>query len=115
MESHGMAPIGMFEITRLGLPIAVVGLIYLVVAAPRLLPIRGPAFRDPEEGGRDFLVEMEVVPCEALDGASVDEGGLRGLEGVFLAEDHRPDEIVAPAAPTTVLRGRRPASFRRSG
>lgn len=105
MESHGMAPMGMFEITRLGLPVAVIGLVFLVVAAPRLLPLRGGAFTAIEARERDFVVEMEVLGGGALDGATVEAGGLRGLEGVFLTEIWRGTEAIAPALPTTVLHG----------
>jgi len=105
MESHGMAPMGMFEITRLGLPVALGGIVYLILAAPRLLPVRGGAFNALEAGARDFVVEMEVLPAGALDGVSVEGGGLRGLEGVFLAEIRRADEVIAPATPSTVMRG----------
>ncbi len=105
MQSHGMAAMGMFEISRLGLPVALAGLAYLVLVSPRLLPARGGPFNALEAGARDFVVEMEVVPGGALDGVTVETGGLRGLEGVFLAEIWRADEVIAPATPTTVLRG----------
>src|SRR5690606_38903993 len=38
-------------------------------------------------------------------GVTVEDGGLRHLQGVFLVEIQRDEEIIAPAAPTTVLRG----------
>lgn len=105
MQSHGMAPMGMFEITWFGLPVAVAGLVYLILCAPRLLPARGGAFTALDAGAREFVVEMEVVPGGALDGVSVDEGSLRGLQGVFLAEIWRSDEVIAPATPATVVHG----------
>ncbi len=40
MEQAGMKPIGMFEITRVGVPVAIVGVGVLVLFAQRLLPDR---------------------------------------------------------------------------
>jgi di/tricarboxylate transporter len=105
MQSHGMEPVGMFEITRLGLPVAVLGLAFLVLAAPRLLPVRSEAFEELREHAREFVVDMEVVAGGPLDGTEVGRGGLRSLEGVFLAEVRRAGESIAPARPSTRLLG----------
>jgi di/tricarboxylate transporter len=107
MEDHGYAPLGMFEIAPVGLPVAVVGVLYLIVASPRLLPRRLVAFEELERRSRDFIVHMQVIAGGALDGATVEEGGLRHLESVFLTEvQHRgTGEIVAPARPETRLAG----------
>ena len=107
MEDHGFDPIGMFEIAPLGLPVAVVGVLYLVLASPRLLPRRLVAFEELERHSRDFIVQMEVVAGGPLDGVTVEDGGLRHLENVFLAEVQRRSggEIVAPARPETHLAG----------
>lgn len=104
-EDAGMAPLGIFEITRFGLPIALVGLAYLLLAAPRLVPDRTKAFEEMRERSREFVVEMEVEEAGELDGRTVQEGELRALEGVFLTEVRRGDEVIAPATPTTLLRG----------
>ncbi|MEQ1855682.1 MAG: SLC13 family permease [Longimicrobiales bacterium] len=106
MEAQGMAPMGMFEISLLGGGVALVGILYLVLASPNLLPPRVAPRDTLESSAREFVVEMEVIPGGALDGAEVETGGLRSLEGVFLAEVRRGDEVIAPARPDTVLRGR---------
>ena len=43
MEAQGMAPIGMFELTKIGLPVAVLGLLSVIVCAPIVLPNRRTA------------------------------------------------------------------------
>ena len=40
LVAYGYEPLGMFEITRIGLPVALVGLLIVVVLAPMLLPDR---------------------------------------------------------------------------
>jgi len=105
MEEVGLAPLGFFELGRVGLPIAIGGVAILIVMSPRALA----RARTPEstliEDVRDFTIEMSVVPGGPLDGSTVESGGLRHLTGVFLASVDRGDSMVAPARPNTVLRG----------
>jgi len=105
LESSGMAPIGMFEISRIGIPVTIVGLAILILTAPLLLPDRRRARRHLEEEIREFVFQAIVEPGGPLDGVTVEEGGLRHLQGVFLVEIDREGETIAPAAPTTLLRG----------
>jgi di/tricarboxylate transporter len=104
MEGSGMEPLGFFEIAKIGLPVAVVGLAMLIVFAPAMLPERRAARRDIEDV-REFVVELRVDRRGALDGATVEGGGLRHLVGVFLAQVERGPEMIAPVAPDTLLQG----------
>jgi di/tricarboxylate transporter len=106
MEAHGMPPMEMFEITLVGGAVAASGVAYLVLFAPRLLPERGAPRDALESAAREFVVEMEVVAGGPLDGAQVEAGGLRSLQGVFLTEVRRGGDVIAPARPDTVLRGK---------
>ena len=105
MESQGMAPIGMFELTRIGLPVAVIGLLLIVVMTPIVLPERRTARQQFEEEAREFVCKATIAPRGPLDGQTVESAGLRGLQGVFLAEIEREGHVIAPVSPTTVLRG----------
>ena len=105
LEQSGYAPIGMFEITRIGLPVAIVGVIFLILFSHVLLPERRTARRHFQEEFREFVVQMAVLPHGPLDGVTVEQGSLRHLQGVFLAEVRRRDEVIAPARPDTVLLG----------
>jgi di/tricarboxylate transporter len=105
MQAQGMAPMGMFEITLLGGGVALVGVAYLVLASQKLLPQRVSPRNTFEAAAREFVVEMQVMEGGPLDGAEVEAGGLRSLQGVFLAEVRRGEEVIAPARPDTVLHG----------
>ena len=105
VESAGMAPIGLFEVAKLGLPLTVVGLVVIIVLAPRVLPPRAGPRGSLGAGSREYTVEMVVEPGGALDGAEVESGGLRSLSGVYLVELERPGYTIAPVSPRTVLRG----------
>ncbi len=105
LQASGQDPLGMFEITSLGLPVAIVGTLGVVFLAPLLLPDRRSARRDLEEDVREFVVRMLVEADGPLDGKAVEAGGLRHLQGVYLVEIDRDGESIAPVSPTTVLRG----------
>ncbi|MEX0907276.1 MAG: SLC13 family permease [Gemmatimonadota bacterium] len=105
LEQAGLAPIGMFEITRVGFPVAVVGVAFLILFSGMLLPDRRTARQTMQEESREYVMQMVVARSGALDGLSVEDAGLRHLEGVFLAEVRRREEVIAPAAPETVLLG----------
>lgn len=105
MDDAGLEPFSFFELGRVGLPIALVGVVALVAYSPRLLKSATSPGSDLANVARDFSVDLTVVTGGTLDGVTVEDGGLRHLSGVFLASVDRGDSIVAPARPNTVLRG----------
>ena len=103
LEASGAAPLGLFEIGLVGLPVAGAGLAFLVLASPALLPARRSAGQDVGEDGRKFTVEMLVSVESPLVGQTIDEGGLRHLEGVFLVELERRGRRLTPVTPSELL------------
>lgn len=106
LRASGEDALGIFEITPIGLPVAVAGVIVLVLAAPPLLRHRGagdgPAERDPDAG---YTVAMRVADDSALVGRRVEDAGLRHLHGVYLAGiGRRGVDGIALAAPDRILR-----------
>lgn len=97
-------PLGVFEMSAIGLPVAIVGLITIVALGPLTMPDRRAPTDDPA-GAPGFTVAMRVVGGGPVDGATVEEAGLRHLQGVFLVELRRGDDVVAPVAPTQLLLG----------
>ncbi|MFQ5516213.1 MAG: SLC13 family permease, partial [Acidimicrobiia bacterium] len=61
LEATGEEPLGFFEITRVGLPVAAAGLVLLVLLSPRLLASRRSARAGLVETAREFTVEMSVI------------------------------------------------------
>jgi len=92
----------MFEITKIGIPCAAVGILYILVASRRLLPDRKSAetvFENP----REFTLEMQIVPGSELAGKTIDSCGLRHLPGAFLAELMRGEQVISAVPPDEVL------------
>lgn len=105
LEQSGAEPFGLFEISHVGLPMAAVGVLIVALLAPFVLPDRESPRRRLAAAERDFVVRMIVEPGGAMAGQSVEAAELRHLEGVFLVEIERDGELIAPVAPTTILRG----------
>lgn len=106
-QRHGDLPgvnISMFTISWVGVPATLVGIAYLLLVAPRLLPDRRETSADVV-GARRYTVEMLVEPGSAVDGKSIEGAGLRNLPGVFLAEIDRGGERLVAVGPEQVLHG----------
>ena len=95
---------GLFDLAWVGVPVAVIGLAYLILLGPRLLPARrgtAAAFENP----REFTIEMEVDPEGPLINRSVEEAGLRHLQELFLVEIERDGNVVSVVGPGERLKG----------
>lgn len=103
LVNAGEPELGFFEISAVGLPIAVVGALLLILSTPKLLPVRRAVAEESEDEVRSFVVDMVVRPDGGLDGKSVESAGLRQLRGMFLATLQRGSELIAPVGPDTVL------------
>lgn len=103
LRDSGRRPLGLFEITPIGLPIAIVGISVLVLAAPRLVPVRRDSTRELAGDARSFTVEMVVPASSSLVGRTVAEAHLRNLQGVYLVEISEGSRQISPVAPDHVL------------
>ncbi|WP_372613809.1 SLC13 family permease [Halomonas sp.] len=94
---------GLFDIAWVGVPVAVAGLIYLVLLGPRFLPKR-PGSDTVFDNPREFTIEMEVDPQGPLVNRTVEEAGLRHLQALFLVEIERDGNIVSVVGPGEQLK-----------
>lgn len=94
-----------FELAWLGVPSALIGMVYIVVMSRWLLPARIPAMEKLQDP-REYTVEMIVEPNSALEGKTVGEAELRQLPGLFLIEIDRGGTILPAVRPEERLFGR---------
>ncbi len=102
MTKAGFPEMGMFEITWVGVPAALVGITFIMVTSKWLLPDRKPAISLSDDP-RQYTVEMIVQPGGAIVGETIEQAGLRHLPGLFLAEIERGDNILPAVGPTERL------------
>jgi di/tricarboxylate transporter len=93
-----MPGLGMFDITWVGLPAAMVGIAYLLLLGRWLLPDRRPVMNELEDP-RQYTVEMRVEPTSPLAGKTIEDAGLRHLPGMYLVEIERDGELLPAIAP----------------
>ncbi|MBX3729500.1 MAG: SLC13 family permease [Candidatus Sumerlaeia bacterium] len=94
----GFERIGFFEISRVGIPLAFIAIGFIVAFQHWLLPDRTPPARMPTDP-REYVLEMLVEEGSTLVGRSIEEAGLRHLQGVYLMEIEREGEILPAVSP----------------
>jgi len=98
-----LEPMGLFEITWVGLPCAIVGSLFLVMFSNKLLPERKDLLDQMGESMREYMVDMRVLPGCRLAGQRIEQAGLRHLPGLFLVEIVRGTEVYSPVAPDQLI------------
>lgn len=104
IQDAGLQPLGFFDFTIPGLLISIIGIGALALFAPRLLGSKEELSQEVQENRREYLIEMRLAPNSAYRGKSIEEAGLRNLEGFFLSEIIRNNRHIAPVPPNEVLR-----------
>ena len=97
-----LEPFTMFSITPVGLPVALVGIAYMLVFGRKLLPDRDPK-RDANATVREYATVMRVAPGTGVVGKTVEQAGLRHLPGLFLSRIERERETVLAVSPEEKL------------
>jgi di/tricarboxylate transporter len=95
--------LGMFDITWVGLPAALIGGAYVILAARFLLPDRKPAISTTDDP-REYTVEMHVPSDSPLNGKTIEAAGLRHLPGLYLAEIQRDGTAMPAVSPQETLK-----------
>ena len=95
--SFGYAPLTMFELGIIGVPIAVAGLIFLLITASRLMPERITPVCEPDEGKQKrYIAELTVPENSPLIGMDNIDEYTRDTMGLSIVEIFRSDNIFDP-------------------
>jgi di/tricarboxylate transporter len=106
MSQHGLEPLGMFELTPVGVPIAILGLAYMYFLGPKLIPNRSAPDEIAQYGLRPFLTEVVVLPESSLSGKTLSESGLgRNLDLTVLRVMRDGSNFLAPQADLSLQEG----------
>lgn len=91
--------LGMFSFAVVGVPVALLCLAALPLAA-RSLPAHGTDDATPRQA---YFLEARVAGNSPLAGRSIETNRLRKLDGLFLLEIARGDRLISPVGPEEIL------------
>lgn len=97
---HGYAGFSFFELGRVGLPMAIGGILFMTLFLHRFLPEKRETIAELGDQTREFVIAVKVNSEYAETGKTIEEAGLRHLQGLFLFQIERNGEIIAPVPPT---------------
>jgi di/tricarboxylate transporter len=106
LTQYDMAPMGMFEVTLVGIPIVVVGMIYMLTIGRHLVPDRTPDKEDESFSVPLFLAEILIMPGSTLIGKTLEEAALGrdlDLKVLKILRDEMPNLV--PQAGTRLAEG----------
>lgn len=101
ISAHNMKPLGLFEITPIGLIIVTVGIIYLLFFGKRLLPAHADESLTEDFAIRDYLSEIIVMPNSPLIGQRIFESDLARL-GFRVLKMLRSEHHFVPSPESTI-------------
>ncbi len=102
IRQSGLPGFHLFELAAVGIPITLVGCLYLIIARPYLLVDRQGSTEN-FNAVREYLIEMQVQPICELSGQTIQDAGLRHLPGLFLIEIIRNGELFPVISPNTII------------
>lgn len=104
MTRYQLSPLGMFELTLVGIPIALVGILYMVIIGQRLIPDRtGASETELTFGIRPYLAEVVVLPGSPIAGKTLAEAALgRDLDLTVLRVVRDSNRYLVPQAKLTL-------------
>ncbi len=89
MIDYGMEGLGFFEISKIGIPVTILGILFMSFLGHRLLPNRKEPLIELGEHTREFVIELKVTQEYENIGKTIENAGLRRLKGLFLFQIER--------------------------
>lgn len=89
LPRYGQEPLGFFEMAPVGIVIAIVGLAYLLLLAPRLIPDRGGEEATKASGARQFRTELVVTAKSPVAGKTLAQLRLGDILSLFVVQVRR--------------------------
>ena len=95
--------LNIFDFAWVGIPMSIIGLIYLMIFSRKLLPSNKDISKNLETNLREYLVEVKITTKSDLIGKTVSKAGLRNLKSLYLVEVEREGYIYSATSPNFVL------------
>ncbi|MCF6365606.1 MAG: SLC13 family permease [Bacteroidales bacterium] len=95
--------LGIFDFAAVGLPMVVIGIAYILFFGQKMLPDHENVIDKLPSITRNYIVEGRIKTNSSLIGKTINEAGLRDLEGLFLFEILRDDIRITAVPHDTIL------------
>lgn len=82
-----------------GVPMIIIGILYLLLFSNKLLPLRKDFIEALSDNAREYIAEVRVSAKAHYVGKTIEEAEFRNLQGLFLIEIIRGDEVIKPVTP----------------
>lgn len=102
--NNGNSGFSFFELSPIGIPIAIAGIAFMTFFGGRLLPNRKTPDSDFTDSINEYVVELKITEEYPKIGMTIEEAGLRHLQNSYLFQIERNGEILAPAKPKEKLK-----------
>ena len=99
----GLAKLNLFDFVWVGIPMMILGWLYLVLFGNRLLPSKAAIKDDYNTGSREYTIEAKVRSRSHLIGKTVGESGLLDIKGLTLSALVRKSITIAEVPADVVL------------
>ncbi|MFC5713844.1 SLC13 family permease [Thalassorhabdus alkalitolerans] len=96
MLEQGLEGFSMFQLAIVGLPASILAILFMITIGYKLLPNRKTSEESFDESSKEYLAEAVVEGNSPLVGKTIEEAGLRSLNGLYLIELIRNGERIVP-------------------
>lgn len=100
----GLTGFSLFQLAIVGIPLTIIGLMYIVFIGYKHLPNYKILTETFNEQSREYLSECIVEPAFPYINQTVEKAGLRQLKGLYLIEIIRGNEKILPVKSTTKIK-----------
>ena len=103
MQEFNLPAINPFHLFFLGFAATMVIILFITMIGYRLLPDNLDLIEKFEQNRREYLAENRLSANSPLIGKSVINAGLRNLQGLYLVEIVRREELIYPVSPDEII------------
>ncbi len=99
MEEMGLPVLGFFEITKVSLPVVILGMAYIYFYYKKRLPDNSLILENSIKQTNEHLLRFIVKENSSIINKSIKQAHLRDLSGVYLVEIERNNNKIFPVSP----------------
>lgn len=99
----GLESMNLFDFVYVGLPMVVIGILYLTFVSNYLLPSHTGNIERFNAEAQNYIVEVQIRKHSSLINKTIEEAKLRNLEGLFLVEILRDNQRYKAISPDVIL------------